>query len=142
MSGHVQRLCVVTALAALAATLASTGCGPVGPPEARVAAGRHVRGGEWFVQSGCTACHSVTVYGLWTPAVNAPDLSMAVEDVPRRFGRSLEDFLHAPTGTMAMVLSSRIVLSDTDRAVAIEKLKEAHALYRQQSGTGRPVASH
>jgi hypothetical protein len=36
----------------------------------------------------------------------AVSLSLAVEDVPKRFGRSLEDFLHAPTGTMAMVLSS------------------------------------
>ena len=125
-----------------AAILAVAACSPTGPVEVWTAAGSHVQGGGWFVQSGCTACHSVTVYGLWTPAVTAPDLSLAVEDVPRRFGRSLEDFLHAPTGTMAMVLSSRIRLSDLDRAVAIDKLEEAYALHQQRNGVGRPVSSH
>lgn len=62
--------------------------------------------------------------------------------MPQRFGKSLEDFLREPTGTMAMVLSSRIVLTDGDRAIAIAKLEEAYALYRLRSaGAGRPVAS-
>lgn len=82
------------------------------------------------MQTGCTACHSVTVYGLWNPAVSAPDLSLAVVDVPKRFGRSLEDFLHAPTGTMAMVLSTRIQLDAGQRDLAIAKLKEAFALHQ------------
>lgn len=83
------------------------------------------------------------MYGLWNPASRAPDLSIAVQDVPQRFGKSLEDFLREPTGTMAMVLSSRIVLTDGDRAIAIAKLEEAYALYRLRSaGAGRPVASH
>jgi hypothetical protein len=50
--------------------------------------------------------------------------------------------LAAPTGTMAMVLGTRIVLDTQGRLVAIEKLKEAHALNRQQSGAARPMASH
>jgi len=118
------------------------GCVTVSTVQARPVAGAHVQGGEWFVQSGCTPCHSVSVYGLSTPTVNAPDLSIAVDDVRVRFGRSLEDFLGAPTGTMAMVLASRIALDDNGRLVAIEKLKEAHALHLQQSGAARPVASH
>jgi hypothetical protein len=103
----------------------------------------HARGGDWFVQKGCTACHSISVYGVWNLAAQAPDLSLAVEDVPRRFGRPLEDFLREPTGTMAMVLSSRIRLSEADTRVAIEKLEEAYALHqRQRAMTGRPVSSH
>jgi hypothetical protein len=97
---------------------------------------------EWFVQTGCTACHSISVYGVTNLVVNAPDLSVAVEDVQRRFGRPLDDFLRAPTGTMAMVLSSRIQLSESDRQVAIEKLEDAYARYQQARGIGRPVSSH
>ena len=97
---------------------------------------------EWFVQTGCTACHSISVYGVTNLVVNAPDLSLAVEDVQRRFGRPLDDFLRAPTGTMAMVLSSRIQLSESDRQVAIEKLEDAYARYQQARGIGRPVSSH
>ena len=100
------------------------------------------RGGEWFVETGCTACHSVSVYGVWNPGLNAPDLSLAVEDVPVRFGRSLEDFLREPTGTMAMVLSSRIPLDERERAVAVEKLHEAYALYQRKKGGVSPVPSH
>jgi hypothetical protein len=122
--------------------LSTDGCATAGPAEARPVAGAHVQGGDWFVQSGCTACHPVSVYGLRTPTVNAPDLSIAVDDVQVRFGRSLEDFLGAPTGTMAMVLASRIVLDDNGRRVAISKLKEVHALHQEQSGAARPVASH
>lgn len=130
-------------IAILGTALAGAGCAAINRPEARAAAGAHVQGGEWFVQTGCTACHSISVYGLWEPASRAPDLSIAVQDVQERFGRSLEDFLREPTGTMAMVLSSRIVLTDSDRATAIAKLEEAYALYqRQRAGAGRPVASH
>ena len=129
-------------IALLAVVLSGAGCASVSPSEARTAAGRHVGGGEWFVQTGCTACHSVTVYGLWNPAVSAPDLSIAVEDVPKRFGRSLEDFLRAPTGTMAMVLSSRIILTDSGRLLAIERLEEAYALHQHRNAVTRPVASH
>jgi len=122
----------------IAATLAGIGCSPAGAAEPQGAAGRDVLGGEWFVQSGCTACHSVTAYDLWTPAVTAPDLSLAVEGVPKRFGRTLEDFLAAPTGTMAMVLSSRIVLTEDDRLIAIERLQEAYRRHQRRTGDRRP----
>ena len=100
--------------------------------------------GAWFVQKGCTGCHPVSVYGLWNPAVRGPDLSLAVEDVPRRFGRPLDAFLREPSGTMAMVLAGQVRLTDAEREVAIDKLKEAYALYsgaRAAASTapGRPV---
>lgn len=120
---------------------AGAGC-EASPAAAATAAGAHVQGGEWFVQSGCTACHPVTAYGLWTPAVNAPDLSIAVAEVPIRFGRSLDDFVRAPTGTMAMVLSGRIVMDADGREVAIQKLKEAYSIHQQKNLPAHPAASH
>ena len=97
---------------------------------------------EWFVQTGCTSCHSLSVYGVTNLVVNAPDLSVAVEDVQQRFGRPLDDFLRKPTGTMAMVLSSRIVLSESDREIAVRKLEEAYARHQRKRGVERPVSSH
>lgn len=84
----------------------------------------------------------MSVYGIRNFAATAPDLSVAVEDVPRRFGRTLDDFLQAPTGTMAMVLAGRITLTPEDRALAIERLKEAYRKHQESAGSDRPVASH
>jgi hypothetical protein len=117
----------------------SVACDLVPTSEAQTIAPAHVQGGAWFVQSGCTSCHSISVYGVWNPSAMAPDLSIAVDDVPKRFGRSLEEFLREPTGTMAMVLSSRIPLTDRDRTVAIDKLKEANRLHHT---AGAPMPSH
>ena len=133
-TGRLMVLCTAMAYAALAVA-----CASVPASEAHTVAPAHVQGGAWFVQTGCTACHSMSVYGIWNLAATAPDLSIAVDDVPKRFGRSLEDFLREPTGTMAMVLSSRIPLTDEERAVAIEKLKEANRLHH---AAGAPMPSH
>jgi hypothetical protein len=128
--------------AALLIAVASTGCGAVSTSEAQPVAPATVAGRAWFVQTGCTACHSVSVYGLYNLTGNAPDLSVAVEDVPKRFGRSLEDFLRAPTGTMEMVLSSRISLTDRQRTVAIERLHEAYRQYKTAAGSTGLMPSH
>lgn len=101
-----------------------------------------VPAGEWFQQTGCTACHSVSAYHLWNLAAQGPDLSLAVEDVPRRFGRPLDEFLHDPTGTMAMVLATRIPLNTEQRNVAITKLREAYRVHLASTGSSRPVTSH
>jgi hypothetical protein len=95
------------------------------------------QGALWFKQTGCTDCHSVSSYKLWNLAAVGPDLSLAVEDVPKRFGRSLEDFLHTPSGTMAMVLSTRIPLTVDQRNEAIGKLHEA---YRRHKGLPDPIS--
>lgn len=96
--------------------------------------------GAWFVQKGCTGCHPVSVYGLWNPAVRGPDLSLAVEDVPRRFGRPLDAFLREPSGTMAMVLAGQVRLTDAEREVAIDKLKEAYALHNARGAASKAAA--
>ena len=67
--------------------------------------------GAWFVKTGCFVCHSIQALGVKSPAQIGPDLSTAVEDVQSRFGRTVDDFLKAPTGTMAVVLSRQIILT-------------------------------
>ncbi len=88
--------------------------------------------GAWFVKTGCFVCHSISAYGVVSPAQIGPDLSIAVEDVQSRFGRTLEDFLREPTGTMSVVLSRQIVLTPEQKAVAVQKLHEAFAEHQKQ----------
>lgn len=129
-------------LAVLAATVAA-GC--AGISEARVqpetVAGPDVRGADWFRQTGCAACHSISAYDVWNATAIGPDLSLAVEDVPKRFGVPLEEFLHSPSGTMAMVLSTRIPLTADQRNLAILRLKEAYRVHQEKTGA-RAVPSH
>jgi cytochrome c2 len=88
--------------------------------------------GAWFVKTGCFVCHSISVFGVRSPAQIGPDLSNAVEDVQSRFGRTIDDFLAAPTGTMSVVLSRQIVLTPEQKATAIEKLRQAFAEYEKE----------
>lgn len=89
--------------------------------------------GAWFVSTGCFVCHSIAALKVKSPAQIGPDLSTAVEDVQKRFGRTLDDFLHNPTGTMSVVLTRQIILTDDQKAVAIQKLREAFAEYQRQA---------
>jgi hypothetical protein len=70
-----------------------------------------------------------------SPAQIGPDLSTAVEDVQTRFGRTLDDFIREPTGTMQVVLSRQIVLSAEEKAVALGKLREAFAEHQKQKAS-------
>ena len=98
--------------------------------------------GAWFVKTGCFVCHSISVYGVKSPAQIGPDLSNAVDDVQKRFGRTLDDFIAQPTGTMQVVLSRQIVLSPEEKAVAVTKLREAFAEYQKQAGGQKPDTGH
>ncbi len=78
-----------------------------------------------------------------SPAQIGPDLSTAVEDTQSRFGRTVDDFLKAPTGTMAVVLSRQIILTPEQKAVAVEKLREAFKEHQRRKaasseGEGKP----
>jgi cytochrome c2 len=97
--------------------------------------------GAWFVKTGCFVCHSISALGVRSPAQIGPDLSTAVDDVQSRFGRTVDDFLAAPTGTMAVVLSRQIVLTPAEKAIAIEKLREAFAEYQKQKAAGKAAAA-
>jgi cytochrome c551/c552 len=102
--------------------------------------------GAWFVKTGCFVCHSISAFGVRSPAQIGPDLSTAVEDTQSRFGRTVDDFLREPTGTMAVVLSRQIVLTPEQKATAVEKLREAFAEHQRQKaeaeerGAGSPAA--
>ena len=82
--------------------------------------------GAFFVKKGCFVCHSVSSFDITAAAAIGPDLSFAVSDVQSRFGKTLEDFLTNPTGTMAVVLTTQIQLTPEERKEAIEKLKIAY----------------
>jgi cytochrome c2 len=92
--------------------------------------------GAFFVTHRCFVCHSVSTLGVESAAKIGPDLAEAVVDVQSRFGKTLEDFLANPTGTMSVVLSTQIHLTEADKREAIEKLKLAYqkkAISRQPS---------
>jgi cytochrome c2 len=89
--------------------------------------------GAFFVRKTCYICHDVSVFGIESATKIGPDLSNAAEDAPRRFGRPLDDFLRAPSGTMAVVLSRQISLTEAERSEAIRLLKQAYELYRKRA---------
>lgn len=89
--------------------------------------------GSFFVKKNCFVCHSVSTFGIEAAAQIGPDLAKAVEDVQSRFGRTLDDFLARPTGTMEVVLSTMITLTDEERQEAIQKLRQAYDLYQKQN---------
>jgi cbb3-type cytochrome oxidase cytochrome c subunit len=97
--------------------------------------------GAWFVQTGCFVCHSISALGVKSPAQIGPDLSTAVEDVQARFGRTIDDFLREPTGTMAVVLTRQIVLTPEQKAVAVEKLREAFREHLRQKDAARATSA-
>jgi cytochrome c2 len=116
-----------------AAYLAGAPRTDVSTPEQAAAEQRMRTGpGAWFVETGCFVCHSVSSLGVTSAAQIGPDLSTAVEDVQARFGRTIDDFIREPTGTMSVVLSRQIVLTPEEKVVAIGKLREAFAEYQKQ----------
>lgn len=92
--------------------------------------------GAWFVQTGCFVCHSISSLGVKSPAQIGPDLSIAVDDVQKRFGVTIDDFLRSPTGTMSVVLSRQIILTPEQKTIAVQKLREAFDAYQRQRGAG------
>jgi hypothetical protein len=85
--------------------------------------------GRWFIETGCFACHSVSVYGVRSPSDMGPDLSMAQDDVEKRFGRKLEEFWHEPNGTMTMVRSQLIKMTPQEEAVGLAELRAVYAAH-------------
>lgn len=94
--------------------------------------------GSFFVKKNCFICHSVSTLEVEAASQIGPDLSIAVEDVQSRFGRTLDDFLAQPTGTMSVVLSTMITLTDAERKEAIEKLRMAYQLKKNQTNKLKP----
>ncbi len=96
--------------------------------------------GAFFVKKNCFVCHSVSTLGIEAAAQIGPDLALAVADVQSRFGRTLDDFLAKPTGTMEVVLSTMIILTPEERKEAIEKLRYAYELKQEEQKKAAKVA--
>ena len=75
-----------------------------------------------LVQKGCIQCHAVSPIGEKGNGT-APDLAIAYDDVTKRFGKSLEEFLDAPEGTMSAILSAS-PLTDDEKQKVISLIKE------------------
>jgi hypothetical protein len=88
--------------------------------------------GAFFVKKGCFTCHAITSLGIESASKIGPDLSEAVTDVQSRFGRTLDDFLMNPTGTMSVVLSTQIPLTIDERKEAIATLRIAYQRKQEQ----------
>jgi len=116
-------------LSALALVLGACGSERPAPPAAAAAqpaaaaASSDPRAGI-FLEKGCPQCHTISALGIKSPAEIGPDLTFAYSDVQNRFSVKLEEFLHNPTGTMQVVLSSQIKLSPEERDSVIHILKE------------------
>jgi cytochrome c2 len=97
--------------------------------------------GKFFVEKTCFICHDVSSLGIVSATKIGPDLALAVEDCPRRFGRTLDSFLMEPSGTMQVVLSKQIPLTDEERREAIRLLKVAYEKHKEQETEGESPSS-
>jgi cytochrome c551/c552 len=88
--------------------------------------------GAFFIEKGCFVCHSISSWGIISPSEKGPDLADAEQDVRTRFGKTLEEFIFKPTGTMEIILSSQIILSDEEKWEVVNKLREAYRLKQAQ----------
>lgn len=88
--------------------------------------------GAFFIEKGCFACHSISAWNIISPSEKGPDLSWAVDDVRTRFGKTLEEFMFEPRGTMKIVLSTSIVLTDEEKWEVIDKLRKAYKIKKEE----------
>jgi hypothetical protein len=123
---NAQRLQVAIILA-LCVVLGSLLAAGVNKSNSRPAGEREWLKGEgaFFVRKNCTSCHSISAFGIKT-ANFGPDLSEAAVDTERRFGKSLDEFLHHPNGTMSIVLATKIPLTEAEKEEAVRLLKIAY----------------
>jgi cytochrome c2 len=89
--------------------------------------------GAFFVEHSCFVCHSIKAFDIKSPTDKGPDLSLAPEDVRTRFGKTVDEFLFEPTGTMEIILGSQIVLTDEEKWEAVEKIKTAYDIVKNRA---------
>lgn len=78
---------------------------------------------ELFLKKGCTQCHEISFYGI-AGGVTGPDLTKAYNDVPSRFGKTLDEFLWEPEGTMAEMFA-RMDITDEEKTLVSDLLTKA-----------------
>ncbi len=95
--------------------------------------------GAFFIDKGCFGCHSIQAYNIQSPTDKGPDLTFAVDDVHVRFRQSLQEFIFDPSqsGTMSIIFSSKVILTDEEKWELIDILTRANHSYKsQQSNSG------
>lgn len=133
------KLAVITVFGALLLTILIAGNSSARRAGDALAAKRAewARGeGAFFVRKDCVNCHSISAFGINGSRIG-PDLSIAVTDVEARFGKTLEQFLDNPNGTMSIVLA-RNPLSAEEKREAVELLKTAYQKRLAQAGQAVP----
>lgn len=88
--------------------------------------------GRFFVEKTCFVCHSVKALDVISPTNIGPDLTLAPDDVVKRFGVPLEQFLTHPKSTMQIVLSTQIKLSPEEVQQAITLIKQAYEIGKKR----------
>lgn len=91
---------------------------------------------EVFITRGCIQCHKILAYNL-KGGETGPDLSIAYNDVPARYGKTLKEFLWKPEGTMGEVLPGREV-TDEEKNKILELLTKAAEKGKNQSPSVQP----
>lgn len=139
---------LMSAAALLAALALPAACGSSSPPAgtrsapapagapapADLDAGAASSEGRWFVETGCARCHAVAAYGVRAEVPIGPDLGLAKDNVKARFGVQLEEFFENTPGTMALVLSSQIVMTKEEKQDAIRRLEAAYEAHKKLGG--------
>ncbi len=88
--------------------------------------------GAFFIEKGCFVCHSISSWDIISPSEKGPDLAYAVDDVRIRFGKTLDEFMFEPSGTMKIILSTMIILNDQERWDVVDMLRKAYNLKQKQ----------
>ncbi len=90
--------------------------------------------GAYFVKKGCFVCHSITSLEVYSPTNIGPNLTYAVENVPKKHrGMTIKQFLTHPEGTMKIVLSLRqYKLTKNEIEKVSELLHEAYRRFKEQ----------
>lgn len=105
----------------VAAVMVACGDGsPDAPRDEDATMAAPTRGGI-LVAKGCNQCHSVERLDIEADAQVGPDLSDAAVNVVSRYGRDLHGFFDQPSGTMQLVLTQHIQLTEeeTDSIVSL-----------------------
>jgi len=89
--------------------------------------------GSFFIEKGCFGCHSVQAFGIKSPTEKGPDLTFAIDDVRVRFKQTLQEFIFDPSqsGTMSIIFSSKVILTDQEKLDLIDKLTKANLDYKK-----------
>ncbi len=95
--------------------------------------------GAFFIEKGCFVCHSIKAFGIKSPTEKGPDLTFALDDTRVRFRQTLQEFVFDPTqsGTMSIIFSTKIILTDEEKWELINILTKANHEYKKNQNNNQ-----